>query len=235
MHKHIVSALIIALVGIIAYAAHAQSWTPLAVSGNPQSCQPNTPAMIGFDANGIIQCNALGVSQGQWQSTGPTTVASTSDVSVYGGAGNGVGSLTLAANSAYVGETFLFVYGGTYSTPLLNAATITAKVKWGATTLTTATTAGLGIGLTSTNFPFSVSVRCTVQQIGSSGKIACFGNFATTAGLISTSPISTVQITASAVTFDSTQSVTIDSTMAWSSVAAGQTASVIIAGIQRTS
>lgn len=182
----------------------------------------------GITANGQGQLPSManGVAPSTiWSATARQTMASASDVSCFSATGNGRG-LTIPANGPYAGNQYLLNCIGVYSVPNLNAATVTAKVKWGATTVTSVVVPAIAV--LTTNFPFSATASCTIITPGATGTIECVASMCFSAALTAIAPLCSYAITASPVTIDTTTASKIDMTAAWSTVAGGQTASTII-------
>jgi hypothetical protein len=161
--------------------------------------------------------------------TASQTIASTSDVSCFSSTGQGPGA-TIAANGAYVGNAYRLHCSGVYTTPIGNTATLTAKIKWAATTIATATTGALPVS--ATNLPFWFDAFCVIQTIGATGTIVCWGNLTYSTALIGVAALSNILQTTSAITIDTTASSKIDATAAWSTTAGGQTATAIEGNIE---
>lgn len=161
-----------------------------------------------------------------WSTTARQTMASTSDTSCFSATGQGPG-LTIPANGGYAGNQYLLNCNGFYTVPAANASTITIKIKWGATTVASATVPA--VATASTNLPFTATANCTIITIGATGTMECFGSLSFAAGLAGTTVLYTFVTTASAVTIDTTVSSKIDLTAAWSAVPSTQSAVTSIA------
>jgi hypothetical protein len=151
-------------------------------------------------------------------STADAVTNTTGDLSCFGA---GAGSQTIPANSVAVGTRFVLTCNGIMTTPGSNAATISYKIKWGATTVVGNTT----LAIPSPAAPQFIGLDgyCTVRSLGASGSMVCTGKISTfntsAAGIyVEWAPI------ASPVTIDTTTGNKLDMTAAWSTVAGGQTA-----------
>lgn len=233
--------LAIALAALLSIAAHAQNADSVPAAATPPVCGGDLsgtyPACVVNTANGVaiatknasgqIASMASGVSPSTiWSSTARQVMASASDVSCFSATGTGPG-LTIPANGPYAGNQYLLNCVGVYSVPNLNAATVTAKVKWGSTTV--ASVVVPAIAILTTNFPFSATASCTIITSGATGTVECVASMCFSAALTAIAPLCSYAITASPVTIDTTTASKIDMTAAWSTVAGGQTASTIIA------
>lgn len=164
-----------------------------------------------------------------WSTTARQTMATTSDVSCFSATGQGPG-LTIPANGGYAGNQYLLTCGGVFTVPNLNASTVTAKVKWGATTVASVTVPAVAVA--STNFPFTAQANCTIITTGATGSMECFGSVCFSAALTGIAPLCSFVITASAVTIDTTVNSKIDMTAAWSAITTTQSATTILASAQ---
>ena len=121
-----------------------------------------------------------------------------------------------------VGKKFTITGFGVYSTPIANTSTVTIKIKYGATTVTSVTTGALPAS--ATNLPFTFNADCTVRSIGATGTVICNGMFdyaTALTGIVKT----TNALISNTVTIDTTAQSNIDVTGAWSAVTT-QTATV---------
>lgn len=193
-----------------------------AISG-PALPQATTPAV-----NSPLLSMAGGTAPSTiFVSTVSSTINTTGDISCFG---TGVGpGRTIGANQAYIGNTYRILCRGVYTTPLANTSTVTAKIKWGATTIVSVTTGALPAS--ATNFPFQVDVICTVRSIGASGSIVCNGGMSYVAALAGLSFLFNSLDTPTAVTIDTTGSSLLDATASWSAVTT-QTASGISGALE---
>lgn len=164
-----------------------------------------------------------------FSTTARQTINSTSDTSCFSATGQGPG-LTIPANGGYAGNQYLLTCQGVYTVPNLNASTVSAKVKWGSTTVVSVTVPAVAV--TSTNFPFTAQANCTIITAGASGSMECFASVCFSAALTGIAPLCSFAITASAVTIDTTVSSKIDMTAAWSAITTTQSATVIVANAQ---
>jgi len=108
------------------------------------------------------------------------TIASLSDTTSF--SAGGIGTQTLLANSVSAGSKLHIHWKGTYNTPAANTATLTYKVKWGATVIASVTTGALPSSATA--FPLAGDIYCTVRSVGVSGSIICNGGLTYENGLI---------------------------------------------------
>lgn len=212
-------AVIICAIGLsCAGLAQAQSIGGTGIDLSPYATK-NAQGQVGSMAGGVAPSTI-------WSTRARQTIASTGDVSCFSATGGGPG-LTIPANGPYAGNQYLLTCNGVYSVPNLNVATLTAKVKWGATTVASVTVPAVAI--LTTNYPFMASAQCTIITAGASGSMECFASVCFATALTAIAPLCSYAITASAVTIDTTVSSKIDMTAAWSSVAGGQTASTTVA------
>lgn len=206
--KACLAAILAALIGGSAYGQSADS----------SGIMPNSLGQIPSMANGVAPSTI-------WSAQARQTIASASDVSCFSATGSGPG-LTIPANGPYAGNQYLLTCKGVYSVPNLNVATLTAKIKWGSTTVVSVTAPAIAV--LTTNFPFTANASCTVLTSGASGTMECFASLCFSTVLTNIAPLCSFAITSSGVTIDTTVSSKIDMTAAWSSIAGGQTASTII-------
>jgi hypothetical protein len=164
-----------------------------------------------------------------YSTTARQTINTTGDTSCFSATGQGPG-LTIAANAAYAGNQYLLNCSGVYTVPVANASTITAKIKWGSTTVVSVTIPA--VATLSTNLPFMAQANCTIMTIGASGSIECWSQLCFSSGLTGGSLTCTFAITTSAQTIDTTASSKIDMTAAWSAITTTQSATVNVANAQ---
>lgn len=191
-----------------------------------------TPGSLTPPVNGPM----IGMNGGQPPSTtyvsgASQVMATTSDVSFF--SSTGAGTQTIPANGPYAFNSFMLRASGVYTAPTVNTATATIKIKWASTTIASITTNALG---QATNAPFSFVANCTIQSIAtpSASTIVCRGNFSFMTGVLGLSPTANIIQTTSPVTIDTTVNSKLDATLAWSSVAGGQTATGIEGQIEIT-
>lgn len=160
--------------------------------------------------------------------TASSTINSSLDVSCFGtGAGAGA---TIPANGPYIGNTYRLICRGIYTTPAVNLSTSTVKIKWGATTVASVTTAALTSS--ATNLPFSIDVICTIRTTGASGSMICGGSFQYAGALTGIATVFNSLSIASVATIDTTVSSKIDATMAINGSLTTQTASGIVGVVE---
>lgn len=181
-------------------AAQAQTTCPdnyvvVSVSG-ATTCGPNAVnGMTSFSSPNLQMPNGGFLAHMIYTATSGSTISGTSDASCFGA--TGIGSQSPTAAAFYAGAKFRIQCSGTYNTGALSIATLTIKVKFGATAIATFTSVALPVSITGPSW--YIDVTCTVRTGGVSGSVVCsriFG-FATAAGgligdypLISTSPVS---------------------------------------------
>lgn len=213
--------LICLLALLVAFPAHAERMQ-LSPSGLTSLSGDCTTTAAGAAPIVCTKSNGRLTSVSMYVPTANQVMASTSDVSCFSGTGSG--SKTIAANTAYVGQTFQLTCSGWYTTPGLNTATLTAKIKWGSTVISSVTTPAFPSS--ANNLPFYATVLCTVISTGATGSMGCFGGLYYVTGLTGASYLFASLGTASPTTINTTTSNALDGTGAWSSVAGGQTATV---------
>ena len=193
-----------------------------------QSYQTDFP--FAFDTNGLPRgMNGGRLPSTIFVSTGSQTNPSTSDQSCFSPT-NFVGTQTLPANGVYVGNRYRVLCRGTYSVPLVNTAIVTMRVKWGATTVATAS--ATPVPTAANNYPFWIDVTCTIRGVGGSGSIVCLGTLQFSTVLTALAPIVAPLVTPSPVTIDTTVASKLDLTASWSSTAGGQTATGLDGSIE---
>lgn len=189
-----------------------------------------TPASVAPNAQGQLPSMVGGVAPSTILiSNAAQSIASTSDVSCFSATITGPGA-TIPANGPYAGNTYRLICRGVFSTPLTSVGTLTAKIKWGATTVSSVTSATLTAS--ATNLPFYIDVICTIQTSGASGTMSCGGAFNYSAALIGLGPVLNNLTTTSPVTINTTTNSKIDATLAFSSIAGGQTATGTVGTIE---
>lgn len=206
---------LISLIAVI-FSYHL-SYAQLIVPGVTPNLQGQLPSM----ANGIAPSTIFAT-------TASSTINSSSDVSCFGtGAGAGT---TIPANGPYIGNTYRLICRGIYTTPAVNLSTSTVKIKWGATTVASVTTAALTSS--ATNLPFSIDVICTIRTTGASGSMICGGSFQYAGALTGIATVFNSLSIASVATIDTTVSSKIDATMAINGSLTTQTASGIVGVVE---
>lgn len=125
----------------------------------------------------------------------------------------GVGTLTIPANSFYVGDSFVVSMGGHISNA--NNETLTIKVKSGSVILGNTGAVTLP---TTTNKHWDLEVRFTIRAIGAAGvaSISCFGQFTYSKNASNAFEGADFSILNN-TTFDTTISNTLDITGQWGS------------------
>lgn len=88
--------------------------------------------------------------------------------------GTGVGTLTLPANFFVAGKTIRIKMSGVYSTVAITGDTITIKVKYGSTVITTKATSSLLTGATNLSWWGEIMITC--RTTGSSGTVQSAGS-----------------------------------------------------------
>lgn len=132
--------------------------------------------------------------------TATVTFSNTTSETTLVGAGSG--STTLAANTAYVGQTFRLVSAGTVN----GGWYFTSRYKLGSVVLAALLTYPGNSG----DVPVVSGVLCTVRAIGASGSLSC-------QGLIKTGSAPTVVVATGSVTVDLTANQTWGRTDQWQS------------------
>lgn len=184
----------------------------LQVPGIVPNAQGQVPSMVGGVAPSTILI-----------SNAAQTIASTSDVSCFSATALGAPGLnTIPANGPYAGNTYHIWCQGTLTTPAITPGTLTVKIKWGATTVVSVTTASLTAS--ATNLPFTLDEICTIQSSGTNGTMSCGGSFSYAAALTGLAFLNNGMTTTSPVTINTTTSSKLDATLAFSTVAGSQTA-----------
>lgn len=193
-------------------------WTALAAaqsiggsSGISANSQGQLPSMIqGVAPSTILISNAA------------QTINSGSDTSCFSATSVGAPGLnTIPANGPYAGNTYRLLCRGVYTTPALNTSTTTVKIKWGATTVSTVTSAALTVS--AVNLPFTIDVLCTIQSPGASGTMSCAGSFQYAAALTGLATVYNSLTIASAATINTTTSSKVDVTFSISGSITTQT------------
>lgn len=190
--------------------------TAFAQNANSSGVFPNAQGQLPSMANGIAPSTIFAA-------TASSTINSSSDTSCFG---TGVGSgATIPANGPYAGNTYRLLCRGVYTAPAANLATSTVKIKWGATTVASVTTAALTSS--ATDLPFSIDVICTIRTAGASGSMICGGSFQYAGALTGLATVFNSLSIASVATINTTVSSKIDATMAINGSLTTQSASGI--------
>lgn len=205
----------IIVLGLLLGPAYADdSFSP----GLAPNAQGQVPSMVGGVApSTILVSNAAQV------------MASTGDTSCFSATAVGPGA-TIPGNGPYAGNTYHIRCRGVFTTPLTSVGTLTVKIKWASTVVSTVTTGTLTAS--ATNLPFDLDVICTIQTSGSSGTMSCGGAFNYSAALTGLSSVFNSLSITSPATINTTVSSKIDATMAFSTVAGGQTATGLVGVIE---
>lgn len=164
-----------------------------------------------------------------------TVAIGTADTSIFSATGQGPGQTitpTTSPVAPYVGNTFSFNGVGVYSTPTVNTATITTKIKWGSTVVASGVSSGLQAS--ATNLQFTVTGTCTIITISatpSASTVLCAGTFTYAQALNGLSVITTSFQSTSPVSVDTTAAFKPDVTMTWSTQGGSppQAATVLVA------
>lgn len=152
-----------------------------------------------------------------------TLVNSTTETSIIGSSGDASDSLVLPANYLTVGKHLRIILRGTYSTPALNTATLTFRIKLGSTTLVTGVCNALALA-PSVQQGVSIQLNMTCWTTGSTGTVMPMGSISYATG-VNTSPIN-VAINSGAttpITIDTTSQQTVGFTGQWSVANASNT------------
>lgn len=173
------------------------------------------------NAQGQVPSMAGGIATSTIWVPSATVAIGTSDTSCFSGTGRGPGqTITPVTGIPYVGNQFSLYCSGVFSTPTINTATMTVKIKWGTTTVATATSSGLQA--TATNLQWTLSGLCTVIAISatpSASTVICNGQFTYAQGVTGSSVVTTAlqaATPATPVSVDTTAAFKLDLTMAWS-------------------
>lgn len=180
-----------------------------------------TPVSVSPNAQGQIPSMATGVAPSTiWVPIATQSISTATDTSCFSSTGKGPGQTIMpAANVPYVGNTFVMLCEGVFTTPAIGTVGAVAKVKWGATTVATATSSGLAASATN-NLQWSMQAKCTLITVSatpSSSTAMCWGTFTYGQGLTGLSPIVTNFQSASPVNVDTTAAFKIDMTLALAS------------------
>lgn len=174
-----------------------------------------------------------------WAPTATVSIATTAETSCLSATGQGPGqTITPSTNpvAPYVGNTFLLQCAGVYTTPTVNTATITPRVKWGSVTVAGGT-ASSGLQGGATNLQFTLTGMCTVITISASpnaSTVMCSGTFTYAQGATGSSVVTTSFQSTSPVSVDTVSAFKPDLTMQWSSVGGSppQTATSLMGLVQ---
>lgn len=175
-----------------------------------------------------------------WVPTATVLINTTAETSCLSGTGQGPGQTITPSTvpvAPYVGNTFLLQCTGVFSTPAVNTATITPRIKWGSVTVAGGTaSSGLQAGATG-NLQWTLSGTCTVITISASpnaSTVMCAGSFTYAQGLTGSSLVSTNFQSTSPVSVDTVSAFKPDLTMQWSSVGGtpAQTATSLMGIVQ---
>lgn len=173
-----------------------------------------------------------------WIPTATVTIG-TADTSVFSATGQGPGQTIIPSSVApiapYVGNTFSLQCFGVFTTPTINTATITSKMKWGSVTVASATSSGLQAS--ATNFQFTLQAICTIITISASANsstVMCSGTFTYAQGATGSSVVTTSFQSTSPVSVDTVSDFKPDLTMSWSTQGGSppQAATVLIGSVQ---
>jgi hypothetical protein len=193
-----------------------------AQSANSSGVFPNAQGQLPSMVGGVAPSTILVSNAAQ-------TINSGSDTSCFSSTAVGPGA-TIPANGPYAGNTYRLICRGVYTTPALNTSTVTAKIKWGATTVATVTSAALTVS--AANLPFTIDVICTIQTAGSSGTMSCGGSFQYAGALTGLATVFNALTIASAATINTTTSSKIDATLSISGTITTQTMSAVVGTIE---
>lgn len=232
---------VLAFMLFFAGQVHAQTSTSVSPTIDTSNCTQNQP--INYQGPAVsLGCNNQVVSMAGgragstiWVPTATVSIG-TSDTSCFSATGRGPGqTITPTASPAvpYIGNTFTLNCNGVFSTPALNSATILSKIKFGSTTVASATSSGLQA--TATNLQWTLSGVCTILTVSatpSASTITCSGAFTYAQGATGSSVVSTNFQSVTPVSVDTTTAFKVDMTMAWSSVSGGQAATVLNGTVQ---
>lgn len=196
------------------------------VSGNMISSSLSSgPFVLTF--NGWAVTGNSGVPNSNtalFSSTASSTMASASDVSCFG---TGYGGQTLPSNTVTNGTVFRLSCAGFYTTPAGNSATITVKIKISGVQIAAVTTPSLPAS--AVNLPWSLDEVCTVRSIGASAAMICAGGLSTASALSGAAMTYDDLSMTTPATFSTQSPFSLDATMAWSTIAGGQTATGTLA------
>lgn len=165
-----------------------------------------------------------------------TQAIGTGDTSCFSATGQGPGQTitpTTSPVAPYVGNAFQLSCSGVFTTGL-TTATITTKIKWGSTTVASATSANLTISLT--NAQWTAQATCVVIAISatpSASTVMCSGNFTYAAVTSGSNPVVTTNFqSTSPVSVDTTAAFKPDLTLSLSSTSSGQSATSLMGADQ---
>lgn len=169
--------------------------------------------MTSFANPNLAMPNGANIAHTIYQGRGALTLSGTSEQSCFVGTGDG--NQTLQPAAMFLGARFRVTCVGIGQTGALNVATVTAKVKFGSTVISSGVTAALPASLSS--IPFRGDVVCVIRSVGSSGTAVCTGGLAYATGLSSSAPLLTDLTATSAVTINTTVTQKLDATITMSS------------------
>lgn len=210
---------------------------PIKLFGDSQTIDPTNVGNITMQSNATmcfsggntclsttgISVNSTVGSANMYTTYGDQTIASTADVNVFNTtASNYTGTTTLPANFLTLGKQFTAKGAGIFTTPIANSATASLKIKMASSTsVTVASVTSPALIQSAAGWPYHWEYTCTVRATGATGTLQCDGHFffATTATGADTS----ADLSGSGK-IDTTSSLAISATNAWSTVAGGQSA-----------
>lgn len=159
-----------------------------------------------------------------WVPTATVLINTAAETSCISGTGQGPGQTITPSTvpvAPYVGNTFLLQCTGVFTTPAVNTATITPRIKWGSVTVAGGT-ASSGLAASSSNtLQFTLTGMCTLITISASANsstVMCSGSFTYGQGITGSSVVSTNFQSTSPVSVDTVSAFKPDLTMQWSSV-----------------
>lgn len=169
--------------------------------------------MTSFVSPNIAMPNGANIAHTIYQGRGSLSLSGTSEQSCFVGTGDG--NQTLQPAAMFLGARFRISCAGIGLTGALNVSTVTVKVKFGSTVISTGVTAALPASLAA--IPFRGDVVCVIRSTGASGTASCTGGLTYATGLSSSAPLLTDLTATSPVTIDTTATQKLDATVTLSS------------------
>lgn len=184
-----------------------------------------------LSSSGLVIAGIATSSANMYTAIGDQAINTTADAQVFNTtAGGYVGTTTLPANFLTIGRKFTVTGAGVYSTPLANTSTATLKIQMASSTYaaTIASVVTPALVQSASAWEYHWEYTCTVRSVGVTGTIQCDGvfYFSTTAtGADTSADLSGLG------TIDTTHSLTLKASNAWSTVSGGQAATEKETGI----
>lgn len=218
----------ILLAAVLSVSAQAQinpAFDPTSCNGSGMLPLINPTGLGTCVQNGQIVSMGGGRSPSTiWASAAGASITTTADTSCFSATGSGPGQTITPPNTTipYLRNTFTLTCEGTYTSPAIGTVGIVSKIKWGSTTVATATSPGLSASSSNT-LQWTAWAKCTVQSVNNSvansSTVSCWGAFtyAQGAGATSLAVITTPFFSVSPVTVDTSAAFKIDLTLALAS------------------